>query len=74
MDRSIRKTFRPTFTSRCRRLRKRIGDTIVTRRSGQFQMEIMELNQITLQAKSQDQVRDFGGDDREIFWPPSMPR
>ena len=40
-----------------RTLRKRIGDTIVTRRSGQFQTEIMELNQITLQAKSQDQVR-----------------
>ncbi len=38
-------------------LRRRIGDTIVTRRSGQFQMEIMELNQITLQASSQDQVR-----------------
>lgn len=40
-----------------RTLRKRVGDTIVTRRSGQFQMEIMELNQITLQAKSQEQVR-----------------
>ncbi|MCG8650111.1 MAG: ABC transporter permease [Pirellulales bacterium] len=40
-----------------RTLRKRIGDTIVTRRSGQFQTEIMELNQITLQTKSQDQVR-----------------
>lgn len=39
-------------------LRRRIGDTIVTRRSGQFQMEIMELNQITLQASSQDQVRN----------------
>ncbi|TWU58058.1 ABC transporter permease [Rubripirellula reticaptiva] len=39
-------------------LRKRIGDTIVTRRSGQFQMEIMELNQITLQAKNQDQVKN----------------
>lgn len=38
-------------------LRKRIGDTIVSRRSGQFSMEIMELNQITLQAKSQDLVR-----------------
>lgn len=38
-------------------LRKRIGDMIVTRRSGQFQTEIMELNQITLQAKSQDVVR-----------------
>ncbi len=40
-----------------RTLRRRVGDTIVTRRSGQFQMEIMELNQITLQAKHQDQVR-----------------
>ncbi len=40
-----------------RTLRKRIGDTIVTRRSGQFQTEIMELNQITLQAKTQEQVR-----------------
>lgn len=38
-------------------VRKRIGDTIVTRRSGQFQMEIMELNQITLQVESVDQVR-----------------
>ncbi|MCH1441649.1 MAG: ABC transporter permease [Rubripirellula sp.] len=40
-----------------RTLRKRIGDTIVTRRSGQFQMEIMELNQITLQATSPEKVR-----------------
>lgn len=40
-----------------RTLRKRIGDTIVTRRSGQFQAEIMELNQITLQASTQDKVR-----------------
>ena len=38
-------------------VRRRIGDTIVTRRSGQFQMEIMELNQITLQVGSVDQVR-----------------
>ena len=38
-------------------LRKRIGDTIISRRSGQFSMEIMELNQITLQAKSQEVVR-----------------
>ncbi|MEM0927429.1 MAG: ABC transporter permease, partial [Planctomycetota bacterium] len=38
-------------------LRKRVGDTIVTRRSGQFQVEIMELNQITLQVGSVDQVR-----------------
>ena len=40
-----------------RTLRKRIGDTIVTRRSGQFQMEIMELNQITLQTTSPEKVR-----------------
>ena len=38
-------------------VRKRIGDTIVTRRSGAFQMEIMELNQITLQVGSVDQVK-----------------
>ncbi|TWT79342.1 putative ABC transporter permease YknZ [Planctomycetes bacterium CA13] len=38
-------------------LRRRVGDTIVTRRSGQFQIEIMELNQITLQVESVDQVR-----------------
>ncbi|MCD0461947.1 ABC transporter permease [Roseiconus lacunae] len=38
-------------------LRKRIGDTIVTRRSGQFQVEIMELNQITLQVDTVDEVR-----------------
>ena len=38
-------------------LRKRIGDTIVTRRAGQMSMEIMELNQITLQAKTQENVR-----------------
>ena len=38
-------------------LRRRIGDTIVTRRSGQFQVEIMELNQITLQVGSVDEVR-----------------
>ena len=38
-------------------VRSRIGDTIVTRRSGQFQMEIMELNQSTLQVASVDQVK-----------------
>ena len=38
-------------------LRKRVGDTIVTRRSGQFQVEIMELNQITMQVERVDQVR-----------------
>ena len=40
-----------------RTLRKRIGDKIITRRSGQFQSEIMELNQITLQTSTQDEVR-----------------
>ncbi|MEM9828579.1 MAG: ABC transporter permease [Planctomycetota bacterium] len=40
-----------------RTIQKRIGDTIVTRRSGQFQMEIIELNQITLQTATQDEVR-----------------
>ncbi|MEX0824944.1 MAG: ABC transporter permease [Pirellulaceae bacterium] len=38
-------------------LRQRIGDTIVTRRSGQFEREIMELNQITLRVDGSDQVR-----------------
>jgi len=40
-----------------RTLRRRIGDTVVTRRSGQFETEIMELNQITLQVTGVDQVR-----------------
>ncbi|EMI47302.1 ABC transporter permease [Rhodopirellula sp. SWK7] len=38
-------------------MQKRIGDTIVTRRSGQFQIEIMELNQITMQVQRVSQVR-----------------
>ena len=38
-------------------IRRRVGDRIVTRRSGQFQIEIMELNQITLQVGSVDEVR-----------------
>ena len=38
-------------------IQQRIGDTIVTRRSGQFQMEIMELNQITMQTADQNEVR-----------------
>lgn len=38
-------------------LQKRIGDQIVTRRSGQFQVEIMELNQITLQVEDVSQVK-----------------
>ncbi|MEM8911375.1 MAG: ABC transporter permease [Planctomycetota bacterium] len=38
-------------------MQKRIGDTIVTRRSGQFQVEMMELNQITLQVQQVSQVK-----------------
>jgi putative ABC transport system permease protein len=38
-------------------IRTRVGDRIVTRRSGQFQIEIMELNQITLQVGSVNEVR-----------------
>ncbi len=38
-------------------LRQRIGDVVQTRRSGQFETEIMQLNQITLQVGSVDKVR-----------------
>ena len=38
-------------------LRRRIGDSVFTRRSGQMETEIMELNQITLQVSHVDQVR-----------------
>ncbi len=38
-------------------LQRRIGDMIYTSRSGQREMEIMELNQITLQVPSVEQVR-----------------
>lgn len=38
-------------------MQKRIGDTIVTRRSGQFQVEMMELNQITMQVEKVSQVK-----------------
>jgi putative ABC transport system permease protein len=38
-------------------LRRRIGDTVYTSRSGQREMEIMELNQITLQVPGVDQVK-----------------
>jgi len=38
-------------------LRRRIGDSVFTRRSGQMETEIMELNQITLQVSQVDQVR-----------------
>ncbi len=37
-------------------LQQRIGDTIVTRRSGSFETEIVELNQITLKVTSVDEV------------------
>ncbi len=37
-------------------VRRRIGDTVVSRRGGQFEIEIMELNQITLQVENIDQV------------------
>jgi len=40
-----------------RTMQRRIGDTVVTRRAGQMEMEIMELNQITLQVSDVDQVR-----------------
>ena len=38
-------------------LRQRVGDFIVTRRSGTFEVEIVELNQITLRVNSVDLVR-----------------
>ncbi|TWU62833.1 MULTISPECIES: ABC transporter permease [Crateriforma] len=37
-------------------VRRRIGDTVVSRRGGQFEIEIMELNQITLQVERLEQV------------------
>lgn len=40
-----------------RTLQQRIGDTIVSRRSGSFQVEVLELNQITLKLTSKDVVR-----------------
>ncbi|MEL6896359.1 MAG: ABC transporter permease [Planctomycetota bacterium] len=40
-----------------RTLQGRIGDKIVTRRSGQFEIEILELNQITLRVKEKEQVK-----------------
>jgi putative ABC transport system permease protein len=38
-------------------LRQRVGDTVVTRRAGQFETEIMQLNQITLQVQDVEKVR-----------------
>lgn len=40
-----------------RTMRRRIGDMVYTRRSGQREAEIVELNQITMQVASVDQVR-----------------
>ncbi|MCA9265635.1 MAG: ABC transporter permease [Planctomycetales bacterium] len=37
-------------------LQKRIGDSVVTRRSGSFEGEIVELNQITLRVRSVEEV------------------
>jgi putative ABC transport system permease protein len=37
-------------------LRSRIGDSVITRRSGSFEGEVVELNQITLRVESMDQV------------------
>jgi putative ABC transport system permease protein len=37
-------------------LRRRIGDSVVTRRSGSFEGEIVELNQITLRVREVDEV------------------
>jgi putative ABC transport system permease protein len=39
-------------------LQQRIGDTIVTRRSGTFDAEVIELNQITLKVDSVEKVED----------------
>ncbi len=49
-------------------LQQRIGDTIVNRRGGSFQMEIVELNQITLKLDSVDSVRKSGAH-RTNDWP-----
>ncbi|MEM1224118.1 MAG: ABC transporter permease [Planctomycetota bacterium] len=38
-------------------MRRRVGDTIMTRGNGQFQVEMMELNQITLQVQHVSQVK-----------------
>lgn len=40
-------------------LRQRVGDTVVTRRSGSFEGEVVELNQVTLKVKGgAEKVRD----------------
>ena len=39
-------------------IRQRVGDTVVTRRSGSFEGEVVELNQVTLRVNGVDKVRD----------------
>ena len=48
--------FPKTSISPSRRLRGRIGDFVVTRRSGSFEGEILELNQITLRVDGMENV------------------
>lgn len=50
-------------------LQQRIGDTIVTRRSGSFESEIMELNQITLKVDSVDNVESTAELVKDILMP-----
>jgi putative ABC transport system permease protein len=50
-------------------LQQRIGDTIVTRRSGSFESEIMELNQITLKVDSVDNVETTAELVQDILMP-----
>jgi putative ABC transport system permease protein len=50
-------------------MRQRIGDTIVTRRSGSFEAEIMELNQITLKVRSVDEVEKTADLVKEMLLP-----
>lgn len=50
-------------------LQQRIGDTIVTRRSGSFETEIVELNQITLKVNSVDNVESTADLVKEIILP-----
>jgi putative ABC transport system permease protein len=50
-------------------LQQRIGDTIVTRRSGSFESEIMQLNQITLKVDSVDNVESTAELVKDILMP-----
>lgn len=52
-----------------RTMQQRIGDTIVTRRSGSFESEIMELNQITLRVNSVDNVESTADLVKDILMP-----